>query len=97
MPYYFRYRADGTRVSVRGDLGPHCADCADVGWNLCDYPVGDDKTCDRAICDLHGHEIGPNMHYCATHHAEWTAFRDAGGVREALENVVPFAPCAPAN
>jgi hypothetical protein len=75
---------------ICGDLGPHCADCADVGENLCDYPVGKGKTCDRSICETHSHEIGPNLHYCDTHYKQWLAFRDAGGVRRELENVVPF-------
>lgn len=73
-----------------GELGPHCADCGDAGDNLCDYPVGDGKTCDRNICDFHSREIAPNMHYCDQHHKEWLEFRNAGGVRKALENVVPF-------
>jgi hypothetical protein len=73
-----------------GDFGPHCADCMGVADNLCDYPVGDNKTCDRQICERHSHDIAPNMHYCEHHHAEWLTFRDAGGVKAELENVVPF-------
>ena len=75
---------------ICGDLGPHCAVCGDVAANLCDYPVGDGKTCDRHLCKYCSSEIAPDVHYCAAHHAEWKAFRDAGGVKRELENVVPF-------
>src|SRR3546814_5750819 len=34
-------------VFVHGDLGKHCTECAAPSDNLCDYPVGDGKTCDR--------------------------------------------------
>jgi hypothetical protein len=73
-----------------GKLGKHCADCCDVGDNFCDYPVGKGKTCDRSICDYHSYEIAPNMHYCEQHHSEWLSFRESGGVKSELENVVPF-------
>ncbi len=73
-----------------GDLGPHCAKCGDVGTQLCDYPVGDGKTCDRPVCEFHAAEVAPNVDYCPAHHTEWKAFRDAGGVKRELENVVPF-------
>lgn len=90
MPCYVAKTKSGGTMFLCGDLGPHCADCSDVGVNLCDFPVGDGKTCDRNICDAHSHEIGPNLHYCATHYKEWQAFRAAGGVTKELANVVPF-------
>ncbi len=73
-----------------GDLDPHCAECGDVGTQLCDYPVGDGKTCDRPVCEYHAAVVAPNVDYCPAHHAEWKAFRDDGGVKRELENVVPF-------
>jgi hypothetical protein len=78
------------KIHLCGDLGPHCADCMDVGDNLCDYPVGAGKTCDRQICDTHAHEIAPNLHYCDAHHAAWREFVASGGVAEELRNVVAF-------
>lgn len=72
-------RHEGSRVYINGDLGPHCARCADVGDNLCDYPVGEGKTCDRPICDTHAHEIAPNLHYCDGHYAAWKEFVASGG------------------
>nr|WP_269151981.1 DUF4326 domain-containing protein [Pseudomonas luteola] len=55
---------------ICGKLGPHCAECGDVGTNLCDYVVGArSKTCDRPLCDYCAQEVGDNLHYCAEHHA----------------------------
>lgn len=91
MACYPIYNKDRKPIGhLCGDLGPHCADCGDVAECLCDYPVGHGKTCDRNVCDYHAHEVAPNMHYCGQHYAEWLAFRDAGGVKQILENVTPF-------
>lgn len=75
---------------VCGELGSHCADCMRVSDILCDFPVGKGKTCDRAICDVHSYEIGPNLHYCESHYDQWNSFKESGGVKSYLENVVPF-------
>lgn len=75
---------------VCGDLGAHCGDCMAVGDLLCDYPVGEGKTCDRPMCGDHGHEIGPDLHYCAAHYKMWTDFKERGGVDAALKNVIAF-------
>lgn len=91
MPCYVIYDEHRNPVGhICGDLGPHCADCGDGGDNLCDFPVGEGKTCDRSICEYHSHEIGPNLHYCDHHYSEWRGFRDAGGVAAELRNVLPF-------
>jgi hypothetical protein len=90
MSCYVVSMDNGGFMFLCGDLGPHCADCEDVAINLCDYPVGDGKTCDRPICDLHSHEIAPNLHYCDAHNSEWERFRARGGVDRELVNVVPF-------
>ena len=73
-----------------GDLGPHCAECADAADHLCDYPVGRKKTCDRNLCEVHANEIAPNLHYCAAHLGMWSAYREGGGVQLELDNVVPY-------
>ncbi len=73
MPCYFGYDSQGNKFHIRGNLGPHCAECADVGINLCDYPVGGGKTCDRAICNQHSNLIAENMHYCNAHFAVYKA------------------------
>lgn len=90
MPYYVKDEGVRGKIWMRGELGAHCADCAWVGDLLCDYPVGEGKTCDRAMCDDHAHEVGADIHYCAAHHAEWCRFRDSGGVSEHLKNVIAF-------
>ena len=83
-------RFAGSNTFICGDLGDQCADCQDLGKNLCDFPVGDGKTCDRLVCEEHGREVAPNIHYCNAHYAMWTEFRDAGGVADELRNVVAF-------
>jgi hypothetical protein len=91
VPCYTLYDEDrNPKGHICGDLGEHCGECGDLGANLCDYPVGHGKTCDRLLCDYHAKLIAPDLHYCGPHAAEWQAFRDAGGVRQELENVIPF-------
>ncbi|MGO4700240.1 hypothetical protein [Dyella sp. 2RAB6] len=92
MPCYSIHRKDGGKAILCGDLGPHCGDanCGDVGTYLCDYPVGDDKTCDMPLCHGHAFEAAPNIHYCPGHALLWREFRAAGGVTRELENVVPY-------
>lgn len=67
-----------------------CADCGFVADNLCDFPVGEEKTCDRNICSKHSNEVSPNVHYCDAHYREWRRFVDAGGVDRRLKNVIHF-------
>lgn len=80
----------GQTMFICGDLGPHCADCAGFGEFLCDYPVGDGKTCDRSICSEHAIEIAPELHYCNAHHQMWQDFKTRGGVDDVLKNVIAF-------
>ncbi|MGI9279694.1 MAG: hypothetical protein ACR2PX_08685 [Endozoicomonas sp.] len=90
MPCY-SVRKNGQHIGfICGDLGEHCRECGAVSDNLCDYPVGDGKTCDRAICNEHSRQVGVDLHYCPTHAKLWDKFKRAGGVKQVLENVVPF-------
>ena len=52
MPCYIEHTKDGDTMFLCGDLGPHCAadKCAAVSGWLCDYPVGEGKTCDLPLC-----------------------------------------------
>lgn len=68
---------------------PHCS-CGDFGDYLCDYPVGNDKTCDAPMCDQHRRSVAPEIDYCAAHYAEWEAYRNTGAVLKHLETVIPF-------
>ena len=86
---------DTGRTFFCGDLGDHCHECGDVAALLCDYPVGNNRTCDRPLCERHAREIAPEIDYCVPHLAEWQQFKDAGGVRRELENVVPFTDRRP--
>ena len=89
MPCYTKKTEEGV-FFLCGEFGPMCADCAWTGDILCDYPVGEGLTCDRAICESHATEIAPELHYCAAHLAMWQAFLATGGVKNKLENLVPF-------
>lgn len=86
---------DGIVGWICGDLGEidYCreSECGRFADMLCDYPVGEGKTCDRLLCKRHAVEVAPNIHYCPGHKAEWDKFVEAAGVRRVLENVVPFA------
>jgi len=86
MPCY--QTPDG--MFICGELGPHCADCMDVADYLCDFPVGEGKTCDRNLCEAHATEIAPELHYCVPHRGMWEAFVADGGVRSELRNVIPY-------
>lgn len=92
MPCYHGYDNNGNGMFLCGDLGPACAECADVSENLCDFPIGKGKTCDRKLCHQHSNEIGPNLHYCTAHFKQWLKFENSGGVQSVLENVVPYKP-----
>lgn len=78
-PCYSGNDGDGTWF-IHGKLGPHCADCSAPGDKLCDYPVGNGKTCDRSMCDDHASKIGPNMDYCEAHWRMWEAECQQRGV-----------------
>lgn len=91
MACYQQYDKDRKPIGfICGELGDHCSDCGDLGSNLCDFPVGDGKTCDRLLCDFHAKQVAPDIHYCAAHYDQWREFRDSGGVQRELANVVPF-------
>lgn len=73
-----------------GNLGPPCTKCGGVAGILCDFPVGDGKTCDRSLCKVCAHKVAPDTDYCTDHYAMWDAFEKSGGVTKLLENVVPY-------
>lgn len=67
-----------------------CSECGAIADILCDYPVGDDKTCDRNLCGHCAHLIAPDLHYCPGHYDAWQQWRKDQGDDRVLENVVPF-------
>ena len=86
------YKRDGGLLFMCGANSDdiHCSNCADVGDYLCDYPIGDGKTCDRGMCDAHRHNVAPEVDYCALHYPEWEKFRDSGAVLDHFRSVIPF-------
>lgn len=42
-----------------------------MSFYLCDYPVGDRKTCDRPLCQLHAHPVAKDRHTCPDHVEGW--------------------------
>lgn len=95
MPCYIS-ETEGGRMFICGELGPHCAECMDVSGYLCDFPVGEDKTCDRPVCHTHANPIGPDLHYCTAHFMMWKEYKESGGVSRELENVYAFGKPKPA-
>jgi hypothetical protein len=92
---YDRYAAEaakvtGERMFIHGDLGPHCTECAAPSENLCDHPVGDDKTCDRALCDEHSKGVANDTHYCRDHWIMWNDYLASERGYEVLRNVTPL-------
>ena len=92
MACYIEHMDNGNVAFLCGDLGQHCSNekCGAVGQFLCDYPVGDGKTCDAALCQSHAFEVAPNIHYCHGHLLLWKEFRLRNGEFSVLKNVVPF-------
>ena len=39
--------------------------------HLCDWPIGDAKTCDMGMCEEHATEVGHDRHYCPVHVLMW--------------------------
>ena len=87
---YSYFHFDGERRTfLTARFGEPCQ-CGWVVDFLCDYPVGEGKTCDRGMCVYCVNEIAPDLHYCNCHNTEWKKFVESGGVRKWLENVIPF-------
>lgn len=89
MPCYRLKMPNGAFALLHGRLGTHCS-CGGVTEILCDYPVGNGKTCDRKLCGDCSHLIGPDLYYCDDHHKAWREYREAGGLARDLANVEPF-------
>lgn len=77
-------------IHIHGDFGPHCTECAAPGENLCDYPVGDCKTCDRPLCDDHAKGVANDTHYCRDHFIMWREYLASERGYEVLNNVTPL-------
>jgi len=96
---YDRYAATvkedvGATVFMNGDLGPHCTECAAPSENLCDYPVGENRTCDRPLCDDHSHGVAHDVHYCRGHFIMWREYLASQRGYDVLDNVTPLGVVA---
>jgi hypothetical protein len=43
--------------------------CEEWSEFLCDWPMGEGKTCDAPLCSKHAAQIGPEYHLCPVHAA----------------------------
>lgn len=55
-------------VCTRGPRTRRCA-CGNPATKLCDFPMGNGKTCDVPMCDACAFGIGPDIDVCS-HHKE---------------------------
>lgn len=81
---------DGERIFAhftgRADqVPPLCADCNMCADYLCDYPVGNGKTCDRNLCKGHRVCVGLELDYCQGHAAQYAAERKRGEAPNPLD------------
>lgn len=69
---------DGTKMWLCGEAmedAEVCKECGHLAENLCDFPIGGDKTCDAAICERHSLLAMENTHYCPPHAKEYGLFQ----------------------
>jgi len=69
-------KEDGLRFACgAGKPEPNCdhPDCWYLADNLCDYPIGDGKTCDLLLCFEHRFSMGSNIDFCRIHYLEHQA------------------------
>ena len=83
-------RFEGARLFICGDLGPHCTDCAAPSDVLCDYPVGEGKTCDRPMCGDHANHVSTDTDYCRDHFIMWQEYLASARGYDVLHNVTPI-------
>jgi hypothetical protein len=66
-----RGRRRAPRCSVQG--------CATASEFQCDYRTKPGKTCDRHLCAVHAHQVGPDVHFCPAHLAATSGGKAAQG------------------
>jgi hypothetical protein len=64
----------GPKVFLCGDLKMEI--CQDPGCDfeseiLCDWPIGDGRTCDLRLCATHARNMGEDRDFCPVHFAMW--------------------------
>ncbi len=51
-----------------------CSACGRAARLLCDWKIGDGKTCDKPICAMHAQEVGEDKHLCPEHQEQYRAW-----------------------
>ncbi len=71
MPCDFHRSEDGSLIYVICSRGarqtPPCHYCGKPSTTLCDYPMGNGKTCDKAMCNNCKTHIGRDLDVCKDH------------------------------
>jgi len=81
----FKGQIMSVTLSKGVDAGPMCRDCCVVGDFLCDFPVGNGKTCDAALCEDHANEVLSDIHYCKPHFAEYERYDHTDAAAVAID------------
>jgi len=73
MPCEVKRFADGSSmiVCIR-PRKPKCIVCGMYAGFLCDFDIGEGKTCDNPVCAQHRVRIALNVDHCPEH-KEWTS------------------------
>ncbi|HEY3837688.1 MAG TPA: hypothetical protein VGL72_14000 [Bryobacteraceae bacterium] len=73
MPcYHVKLPGGGTAIVKVGNApGRKCSVCGTKtrNYRLCDFPVGNGKTCSAVLCQLHGVHVEPDSDFCPPHQA----------------------------
>lgn len=70
MPCAIERYKDGGVMFICGEGVEPCQVCGRMAVALCDYPVGQRKTCDQPLCERHSIKQGAewqDIHFCPTH------------------------------
>lgn len=65
-------------------------DCHAIAEKLCDFPLGQELTCDRKLCKTHAVAIAYEMDYCPTHKAMYDKYIQSGEAEWRLSEVIPL-------
>ena len=57
-------------VCTRGRKAKPCAFCGKPSDKLCDWPVGNGKTCDKPCCVKCSRHVGPDQDFCKDHEGQ---------------------------
>jgi hypothetical protein len=70
-----RIRVAGSLAWLCGDFEDDdnnpCSECGIMAAIICDFPIGDDKTCDRLLCKECAVKIRGDIDYCPSHAKEY--------------------------